>query len=463
MGNFRSGGISQADRIAIRDSSSSELMIDVDVTVQDGGCQEDSRVTLLQRSEKKKETQRLETTTTNMTTRRNGSEAATTTTTTTTTSPVMVYKDTRFSCNICLEAVSEPVVTMCGHLYCWPCLYRWLEPGMTPQEKTQLWGTHTAGGNHNHNPHRRCCPVCKSPCCVTNVVPIYVRNDDDDDHQPQPQQQQQQPQLRRQEPQQPDERDETEQQQQQQQQDAIHQDSASSNNNAPSEPIRPLANSGNNSTGLRRRLRFQNQDGTVVSSTTTAAPSETNSQDGNVPARPQPPRQSLAVSSSSSGPSSLSPVVRNDPVAASPLVLSPNRTPLAHGLAISLQQALFGNDPPTTAYNNGAIPPLHHRTATRTTTTTATPASLSSSTTAPYNPYQPTQQQPRQRPQPQQQQEEQQQQQQQQQQGYHRRQLHSQQQQQQFSSMPVEDLSTEFLSRLLLLLGSFVLLCLLLF
>ena len=33
--------------------------------------------------------------------------------------------DSRFSCNICFEDVNEPVVTRCGHLYCWPCLFRW--------------------------------------------------------------------------------------------------------------------------------------------------------------------------------------------------------------------------------------------------------------------------------------------------------------------------------------------------
>ena len=29
-----------------------------------------------------------------------------------------------FECNICYEIAREPVVTLCGHLYCWPCIYR---------------------------------------------------------------------------------------------------------------------------------------------------------------------------------------------------------------------------------------------------------------------------------------------------------------------------------------------------
>ncbi|GFZ07518.1 RING membrane-anchor 3 [Actinidia rufa] len=31
-----------------------------------------------------------------------------------------------FECNICLDAAHDPVVTLCGHLYCWPCIYKWL-------------------------------------------------------------------------------------------------------------------------------------------------------------------------------------------------------------------------------------------------------------------------------------------------------------------------------------------------
>ena len=30
--------------------------------------------------------------------------------------------NSRFECNICLHQAEQPVVTPCGHLFCWPCL-----------------------------------------------------------------------------------------------------------------------------------------------------------------------------------------------------------------------------------------------------------------------------------------------------------------------------------------------------
>ena len=54
-------------------------------------------------------------------------------------------------CNVCFEAAREPVVTLCGHLYCWPCLYRWLASG------------HTS------------CPVCKAGVTREAVIPLYGR------------------------------------------------------------------------------------------------------------------------------------------------------------------------------------------------------------------------------------------------------------------------------------------------
>jgi E3 ubiquitin-protein ligase RNF5 len=58
-----------------------------------------------------------------------------------------------FDCNICLELAQDPVVTLCGHLFCWPCLYRWLQMHSICQE----------------------CPVCKASVEEEKVIPLYGR------------------------------------------------------------------------------------------------------------------------------------------------------------------------------------------------------------------------------------------------------------------------------------------------
>lgn len=58
-----------------------------------------------------------------------------------------------FDCNICLDLARNPVVTCCGHLFCWPCLYRWL---------------------HLHSDAKEC-PVCKGEVTLKSVTPIYGR------------------------------------------------------------------------------------------------------------------------------------------------------------------------------------------------------------------------------------------------------------------------------------------------
>lgn len=63
----------------------------------------------------------------------------------------------RFICNICLETVGDsPVVTLCGHLYCWPCLYTWLR---------------TDHGT---------CPVCHAGVTAENIVPLFIRSSTDE-------------------------------------------------------------------------------------------------------------------------------------------------------------------------------------------------------------------------------------------------------------------------------------------
>lgn len=64
-----------------------------------------------------------------------------------------------FDCNICLESCQDPVVTLCGHLYCWPCIYEWLQVEITSFESDE---------------HPRC-PVCKAYISTSSLVPLYGR------------------------------------------------------------------------------------------------------------------------------------------------------------------------------------------------------------------------------------------------------------------------------------------------
>ncbi|KAL9155299.1 hypothetical protein ABFS82_10G172900 [Erythranthe guttata] len=63
----------------------------------------------------------------------------------------LVQQSSFFDCSICLDSAKDPVVTCCGHLFCWPCIYRWL----------------------NHQSSANQCPVCKGEVTVSNVTPIY--------------------------------------------------------------------------------------------------------------------------------------------------------------------------------------------------------------------------------------------------------------------------------------------------
>ncbi|KAA8516979.1 hypothetical protein F0562_017203 [Nyssa sinensis] len=64
-----------------------------------------------------------------------------------------------FDCNICLDLARDPVVTTCGHMFCWPCLYQWL---------------------HVHSDANEC-PVCKGEVTIKNVIPIYGRGKNNND------------------------------------------------------------------------------------------------------------------------------------------------------------------------------------------------------------------------------------------------------------------------------------------
>ncbi|KAK4361117.1 hypothetical protein RND71_020069 [Anisodus tanguticus] len=66
-----------------------------------------------------------------------------------------------FDCNICLDFARDPVVTLCGHLYCWPCIYKWF---------------HFQSGSQSSVEHPQC-PVCKAEISQTDLVPLYGRGE----------------------------------------------------------------------------------------------------------------------------------------------------------------------------------------------------------------------------------------------------------------------------------------------
>ncbi|XAR56551.1 hypothetical protein NMG60_11037085 [Bertholletia excelsa] len=63
-----------------------------------------------------------------------------------------------FDCNICLDSAHDPVVTLCGHLYCWPCIYKWLNI-----QRSSTSDTHPK------------CPICKANISESSLVPLYGR------------------------------------------------------------------------------------------------------------------------------------------------------------------------------------------------------------------------------------------------------------------------------------------------
>ncbi|XP_057510481.1 uncharacterized protein LOC130792905 [Actinidia eriantha] len=56
-----------------------------------------------------------------------------------------------FDCNICLDMAREPILTCCGHLFCWVCFYQLPYVYSTAKE----------------------CPVCKGEVMDTSITPIY--------------------------------------------------------------------------------------------------------------------------------------------------------------------------------------------------------------------------------------------------------------------------------------------------
>ena len=240
--------------------------------------------------------------------------------------------DSRFSCNICLDQVTEPVVTQCGHLYCWPCLYKWLEPGMYPEERAALGLGHLGAAV---NGVRRACPVCKSPCSVPTLVPIYVRAHE---HTPVNHASQS------------EDRSRAEALGSGMDQGDTGESAASATLDASEEDNN--LDDINATTGLRRRYQSQSNH-------------DTSSHFDDVPSRPAANSPQVTPPSSSPStpphqrqqqqqPQGLNPVIHR-PVWLTPLSPTGHRASLTHGLLLSLQQAGLG------LATHSSVPPIHRQ------------------------------------------------------------------------------------------------------
>ncbi|KAL2944206.1 E3 ubiquitin-protein ligase RMA1H1 [Bienertia sinuspersici] len=65
-----------------------------------------------------------------------------------------------FDCNICFDLAHEPVVTLCGHLYCWACIFKWFHVQTSSSQSTQ----------------QKACPVCKSNISQSSLIPLYCHS-----------------------------------------------------------------------------------------------------------------------------------------------------------------------------------------------------------------------------------------------------------------------------------------------
>ena len=63
-----------------------------------------------------------------------------------------------FECTICLDTAKEPVLTKCGHMFCWPCIYNWLD---------------SKGGKAK-------CPNCKNEITKDDLIPVYSNTENKD-------------------------------------------------------------------------------------------------------------------------------------------------------------------------------------------------------------------------------------------------------------------------------------------
>ncbi|KAH0790715.1 putative E3 ubiquitin-protein ligase RNF5 [Histomonas meleagridis] len=70
-------------------------------------------------------------------------------------------EEDKWKCPICLETLQQPVVTHCGHVFCYPCISEWLRRSNS-------------------------CPVCHGQIDASQLIPIYGQGSEADVSSPPP-------------------------------------------------------------------------------------------------------------------------------------------------------------------------------------------------------------------------------------------------------------------------------------
>ena len=84
-----------------------------------------------------------------------------------------------FECNICLDVARDAVISLCGHLFCWPCLHQWLETRRVVIRRRIRYLRIERLNLSSSRPHRQICPVCKAGISRDKVIPLYGRGNTD--------------------------------------------------------------------------------------------------------------------------------------------------------------------------------------------------------------------------------------------------------------------------------------------
>ena len=71
--------------------------------------------------------------------------------------PAEANQSSGFECNICLDPLKDPVVTLCGHLFCWSCIAEWIDRKRSQSDLSVE------------------CPVCKDAVVESEIVTIFGR------------------------------------------------------------------------------------------------------------------------------------------------------------------------------------------------------------------------------------------------------------------------------------------------